>query len=51
MIVKIYRKRGKKTKRVGGRGLTLKRIVLHHNKIIVLHQNKKFRGTRPKMEK
>jgi hypothetical protein len=32
MILKIYRERGKKTKRVGGRGLTLTRIILRHYK-------------------
>jgi hypothetical protein len=36
--------KGAKTKRVGGgRGLTLARIVLHHNK--------KFRGAHPKRER
>jgi hypothetical protein len=41
----VYRKRAK-TKRVGGgrrRGLTLARIILHHNK--------NFRGAHPKRER
>jgi hypothetical protein len=45
VIVKIYRKRAK-TKRVGGerrRGITVTRIVFHHNK--------NFRGMRPKRER
>jgi hypothetical protein len=43
MIAKIYIEKGTKTKRVGGRGLTLTRIVLRHNK--------NFRGVRPKRER
>jgi hypothetical protein len=42
-IVKIYRKRDKNKKSRGKRGLTLVRIVLHHNK--------NFRGARPKRER
>jgi hypothetical protein len=45
MIAKIHRKRGKNKKSRGERkrGLTLARIVLHHNK--------NFRGERPKRER
>jgi hypothetical protein len=45
MIAKIYRKRGKNKMSRGERrrGLTLERIVLHHNK--------NFRGEHPKRER
>jgi hypothetical protein len=44
MIAKVYiQKRGKNKKSRGRRGLTLARIVLHHNK--------NFRGVRPKKKR